>query len=117
MLGSDFQRNLDRYELERLGSERGIKVWEGELTVEPTLNADITTAFPVDQTVGALQPGVYVMAAEPANDKRPDYEDLATQWFIVSDLGLTALSGQRRRPCLRAFARHHRRRRRASRCA
>src|SRR3989454_1792407 len=93
VLGNDFQRNLDRYELERLGENRGVKVWEGALKVEPTLNADITTAFPVDQTVGELQPGVYVMSAEPANSKSPDYEDLATQWFIVSDLGVTAFSG------------------------
>jgi uncharacterized protein YfaS (alpha-2-macroglobulin family) len=93
VLGSDFQRNLDRYDFERLGEQRGAKVWEGELAVERTLNADITTAFPIDQTVGQLQPGVYVMAAEPASQKSDSYEDLATQWFIVSDLGLTALSG------------------------
>ena len=94
VLGRDFQRNLDRYELERLAEQRGGKVWGGELKVEPTLNADITTAFPIDQTVGELQPGVYVMSAEPAGAaKSSDYEDLATQWFIVSDLGLTAFSG------------------------
>ena len=28
---SDFQRNLDRYELDRLADERGIAVWKGEL--------------------------------------------------------------------------------------
>jgi alpha-2-macroglobulin len=93
VLGTDFQRNLDRYELERLAAQRGIKVWEGELKVEPTLNADITTAFPINETVGDLQPGVYVMAAEPAAAKSSDDEDLATQWFIVSDLGLAAFSG------------------------
>ncbi|MFL5099691.1 MAG: alpha-2-macroglobulin family protein [Xanthobacteraceae bacterium] len=93
VLESDFQRNLGRYQLDRLGEQRGVKVWEGELKVEPTLNADITTAFPVDQTVGELKPGVYVMAAEAASAKSSDYEDLATQWFIVSDLGLTAFSG------------------------
>jgi uncharacterized protein YfaS (alpha-2-macroglobulin family) len=93
VLGGDFQRNLDRYQLERLGEQRGTKIWAGELSVERTLNADITTAFPVDQTVGELKPGVYVMAAEPAPAKSNDYEDLATQWFVVSDLGLTAFSG------------------------
>jgi uncharacterized protein YfaS (alpha-2-macroglobulin family) len=93
VIGSDFQRNFDRYELERLGNERGLKVWAGELAVEPTLNADVTTAFPVDQAVGDLAPGVYVMVAEPKGPKANDYESLATQWFIVSDLGLTAYSG------------------------
>jgi alpha-2-macroglobulin len=93
VLGYDFQRNLDRYDLERLGQERGVRVWKGELQVESILNTDITTAFPVDQAVGDLAPGVYVMAAEAVGTKGEDYEALATQWFIVSDLGLTALSG------------------------
>ena len=93
VIGGDFQRSLDGSQLQRLGEGRGLKVWEGELAVEPTLNADITTAFPIDQTVGTLQPGVYVMAAEPAKTKDAEHEDRATQWFIVSDLGLAAFSG------------------------
>jgi alpha-2-macroglobulin len=93
VVGEDFQRNFDRYELERLANERGAKVWHGELKVEPTLNAEITTAFPVDQAVGTLSPGVYVMTAEPAGTPQESYGELATQWFIVSDLGLTAFSG------------------------
>src|SRR5262249_32587627 len=93
VLGSDFQTNLDRYQLDRLAEQRGEKVWDGTLKVEPTLNADITTAFPVGETVGELKPGVYVMSAEPATAKSNDDDDLATQWFIVSDLGLTAFSG------------------------
>jgi alpha-2-macroglobulin len=93
VVGGDFQRNFDRFELERLANERGAKVWHGDLKVEPTLNAEITTAFPVDQALGALSPGVYVMSAEPAGTPQESYEALATQWFIVSDLGLTAFSG------------------------
>ena len=65
VLGSDFQRTLYRYDIERLGTEYGIKVWGGELAVEQTLNADVTTAFPVDQALGELAPGVYAMLAQP----------------------------------------------------
>ena len=58
------------------------------------LNADVTTAFPIDQAIGDLKPGVYVMTAEPEGRPRDeDYGQLATQWFVVSDLGLTAFSG------------------------
>ena len=94
VLGSDFQRTLYRYDIERLGTEYGIKVWGGELAVEQTLNADVTTAFPVDQALGELAPGVYAMIARPKG-KTSDDDDgaLATQWFIVSDLGLSAYSG------------------------
>ena len=90
VLGSDFQRNLDRSDVERIAQDRGMKVWSGELTVEQQLNADITTAFPVDQAVGDLAPGVYIMTAESAGIAGDDYDTLATQWFIVSDLGIAS---------------------------
>jgi uncharacterized protein YfaS (alpha-2-macroglobulin family) len=93
VLSRDFQRNLDRYELDRMSSERGVKVWEGSLSTEFKLNQEVTTAFPIDEAIGTLEPGVYAMAASPKAAKANDYEELATQWFIVSDLGLTAFSG------------------------
>ena len=90
LLGYDFQRNLSRYQAERLGNERGAKVWSGELAVEPKLNAEVTTAFPLEQAVKDLSPGVYAMTAEPKDAVSNDYGQQATQWFVVSDLGLTA---------------------------
>jgi hypothetical protein len=93
VIDSDFQRALSRYELSSLGDQRGVKVWSGELATATTLNQDVTTAFPVDQALGDLQPGVYVMTAAPKTPGSDDDSQLATQWFIVSDLGVTAFSG------------------------
>jgi hypothetical protein len=93
VVDSDFQRALNKYELSSLGNERGVKVWSGELATATTLNQDVTTAFPVDQALGDLQPGVYVMTAAAKGPGSDDDSQLATQWFIVSDLGLTAFSG------------------------
>src|SRR5829696_5212126 len=93
VLGSDFQRTLDRYDTVRLTEERGSQVWKGDMKVEPTQNVDVTTAFPVGEAISNLQPGVYVMVAEAAGAPSERHENLATQWFIVSDLGLTAFSG------------------------
>ncbi|HEY4982718.1 MAG TPA: alpha-2-macroglobulin [Pseudolabrys sp.] len=93
VLGYDFQRNLSRYEAERIGSERGAKVWSGELSVEQKLNTEVTTAFPIGEALQDLAPGVYAMTAAPKGLVSDDYDQLATQWFIVSDLGLTAYSG------------------------
>ncbi len=96
VIDSDFQKTLSSYQLDDLGNERGVKVWAGELATASTLNQDVTTAFPVDSALGDLQPGVYVMTAAakgPGSAKDDDYGSLATQWFIVSDLGLTAFSG------------------------
>jgi uncharacterized protein YfaS (alpha-2-macroglobulin family) len=94
VLGPDFQRTLARQEALQIANQTGQKVWSGELAVESVLNADVTTAFPIDQAVGDLQPGVYVMIADAKGlAQRDSYEQLATQWFVVSDLGLTAFSG------------------------
>ena len=93
VVGRDFQRNLDRYDVERLTQTRGAEVWKGEMTVEQTLNTDVTTAFPVGDAIPTLSPGVYVMVAQPAGTPKDEFEALATQWFIVSDLGLAAFSG------------------------
>ena len=94
VIDSDFQQPLSRYQLSRLGDERGVKVWSGELATETTLNQDVTTAFPVDQALGDLQPGVYVMTASVKGPGSDDDGQLATQWFIVSDLGVAAFSGK-----------------------
>src|SRR5262252_2282472 len=92
LLGYDFQRNLSRYQAERLANERGAKIWDGELGVEPKLNTEVTTAFPLDEAVKDLGPGVYAITGEPKDVLSSDYGQQATQWFIVSDLGLTAYS-------------------------
>jgi alpha-2-macroglobulin len=94
VIDSDFQKSLSSYQLSNLGDERGVKVWSGELATATTLNQDVTTAFPVDQALGDLQPGVYVMTASAKGPAGADDDgQLATQWFIVSDLGLAAFSG------------------------
>jgi len=96
----DFLSQLGGYSAQQITDEKGQKVWAGTLDVKSELNKDVTTAFPVTEAVGALQPGVYVMFAKPAGQGAPrgddgDYDDStrATQWFVVSDLGLTSFSG------------------------
>jgi uncharacterized protein YfaS (alpha-2-macroglobulin family) len=93
VLSYEFQRNLTSYQAQNLADERGSKVWSGELAVEQKLNTEVTTAFPVDKALGALKPGVYVVTAAPRNQLTDDFGALATQWFIVSDLGVSAASG------------------------
>ncbi|MBM3531031.1 MAG: alpha-2-macroglobulin family protein [Alphaproteobacteria bacterium] len=93
VLGRDFQRTLSRYEINRLADTRAAKVWSGELTVEQQLNAEVTTAFPVDRAVGDMAPGVYLITADAKGADPDDYSAIASQWFVVSDLGIAAYSG------------------------
>ncbi len=91
---------LDGYQTRKLTEEKGRLIWTGTLDVKTELNKDTVTAFPVAQAVGKMEPGLYVMTARLPGPKTPDgeddadaYENRATQWFVVSDLGLTAFSG------------------------
>ncbi|MCB8822787.1 alpha-2-macroglobulin family protein [Microvirga rosea] len=96
----DFLGQLSRYSAAEIGREKGVKIWNGTLETASDLNRDVITAFPVIDAVGKLEPGIYVMTAKP-NDGGPsssagddDYGNIATQWFVVSDLGLTAFTGK-----------------------
>ncbi len=93
VLGWEFQRNLYSYNLDEIADQKGEKVWTGELKVGRELNQEITTAFPIMDAVPTLEPGIYLLAARPGNVPGDDYGERTTQWFIVSDLGLTAFSG------------------------
>ncbi|MGV6872860.1 alpha-2-macroglobulin family protein [Pseudochelatococcus sp. B33] len=90
-----FLDQLGRWVIDTLAGERGEKIWSGTLATRSPLNADEVTAFPVNEAIGErLSPGVYVLTARPAGGPPADedYSQRATQWFVVSDLGLTALS-------------------------
>lgn len=97
----EFLTQLGGYRARRIIEETGVRVWTGALDVSPQLNRDVVTAFPVAEALGKMEPGVYVMIAR-AGDKPVSkaiesnedvYDTQATQWFVVSDLGLTAFSG------------------------
>ncbi len=90
----DFQRQVARYDLEQIKERTGEKIYEGELSVEKRLNEEVTTAFPVSEALKSLKPGVYVLAAQTPPKKDRDGRSFATQWFIVSDLGITTFTGQ-----------------------
>ncbi len=93
----DFQKQLSASDASTLGQERGAKVYSGELEVTPKLNAEVTTAVPIGEALPELKPGVYAMVARTLDKKGRngdgDNSETATQWFIVSDLGLAAFTG------------------------
>ncbi|WP_234052019.1 MULTISPECIES: alpha-2-macroglobulin [unclassified Xanthobacter] len=90
----EFRQNIDSYVREQMAAGTAISVYSGILETESPLNGDVTTAVPITDAIGKLEPGVYVMTAKPDQVLGDDeYGSEATQWFIVSDLGLTALSG------------------------
>ncbi|WP_306222589.1 alpha-2-macroglobulin family protein [Bosea beijingensis] len=100
----DFLSQIGSYSARQISSDKGQTVWTGTMDVKSELNQDVITAFPVTEAVGSLKPGVYVMFAKPSggpaaaapSDDGDSYDDgstRATQWFVVSDLGLTSFTG------------------------
>ena len=88
-----FLSGLATYSAQQIADETGEKVWQGEIDISSKLNQTMVTAVPVADAVPEMKPGAYVITAQPSTDDPNQWGQLATQWFIVSDLGLTALSG------------------------
>ena len=96
----DFLKPIDSSRADEIASEDGARIWSGTMDVASALNEDVVTDFPVLDAVGKLEPGVYVItarpwkgSAEPADSDSGESVQLAAQWMVVSDLGLTAISG------------------------
>ena len=90
----DFGSPLTGGEETRLSDTLGAPVWEGTGELAQELNRDVTTTLPMGEVVAGLEPGLYALTARVADGPaREDWEASATQWFVVTDLGLAALTG------------------------
>ncbi|MDP1577369.1 MAG: MG2 domain-containing protein, partial [Cypionkella sp.] len=73
-------------------SQIGSEIWKGEGTVKQDVNVDVTTRLPLDEALKGQPAGIYALkAAVPGVD--PYVVPAGWQWFVVSDLGLTTMSG------------------------
>ncbi|RVT82030.1 alpha-2-macroglobulin family protein [Rhodobacteraceae bacterium CCMM004] len=87
-----FGRPVPQYRQNVFADEIGQEIWRGTGAVELELNRDVTTRLPLERETGDLTPGVYALQANvPGAD--PYDSPAATQWFVVSDLGMTTLAG------------------------
>ncbi|MBI1208335.1 MAG: alpha-2-macroglobulin family protein [Azospirillum sp.] len=92
--GSHITESLSGWSAREVADTQGELLWQGRLAVKGKPNQEITTALPVREILGEPKPGLYIVAAEPA-DVEEGYKpyDKATQWVMVSDLGLTSFRG------------------------
>lgn len=85
-------RPLSKYEADILDRDLAQAVWRGVGDVQNTLNRDMTTRLPLGEALKDQPPGIYVLsAAVPGQD--PYEYPAATQWFVLTDLGLSTWSG------------------------
>ena len=86
--GQFFTSDLNTYRENDLRAELGVQVWEGTGAVTRRLNEDVVTRLPLAEAIGDFEAGVYVATARVPGSGE-EWEDAATQWFVVTDLGLT----------------------------
>ncbi len=84
--------NLDQYSEGDIANERGEEVWSGVGEVGSELNRDVITALPLSTAIKDFEPGIYAMTARVSGSGEA-WEEAATQWFIVTDLGVETMLG------------------------
>jgi uncharacterized protein YfaS (alpha-2-macroglobulin family) len=89
-----FQGSLTEYDAEDIAGRVGQQVWQGEVDLaRGKPNELTTTAIPVAETIGQMEAGAYVITAKIKDEYTEYWDSIATQWFIVTDLGLTTIAG------------------------
>ncbi|OWU86089.1 PAN domain-containing protein [Oceanicola sp. 22II-s10i] len=87
---SYFGRPIYEWEEESFGADVAEEIWTGTGETANELNTDMMTRLPMGEILAGLTPGAYALTATvPDQD---EYEP-ATQWFILTDLGITTMSG------------------------
>ncbi len=87
-----FGTPMPDYQEEYFNGEVGSQIWSGTAEVGQEINTDVTTRLPMDQALAGQPAGIYALkAAVPGVD--PYVTPAGWQWFVVSDLGLTTLTG------------------------
>lgn len=93
LTNSQFLSQLDGYSAQNIQDQSGELVWQGSIEIANELNKDIITSFPVDEALPERKPGIYVMTATAPNAPAQEWDSQATQWFLVSDIGISTYAG------------------------
>ncbi len=87
-----FARPLSAYRAGDFTDEIAEDVWSGKGEVQNELNRTMTTRLPLGEVLADEPPGIYALTARVPGKRRHD-DPGATQWFVLTDLGLTTMKG------------------------
>ena len=93
LANSQFLTQMDGYNASQIEQQNGELVWQGTIDTGQQLNKDVVTSFPVDEALPVRKPGIYVLTATASNILSQEWDSRATQWFVVSDIGLSTYAG------------------------
>lgn len=90
--GNFFGRPMSQWQAEQFNDEIAQEIWRGTGGVQSTLNTEVLTRLPLGDALAGQPPGIYVLSAQaPGNDASDTLS--ATQWFVLSDLGVSTWQG------------------------
>ncbi|KIN74635.1 alpha-2-macroglobulin family protein [Sulfitobacter guttiformis] len=89
---SYFGKPLSQYEEERFADNIAQDIWEGNGVVQNSLNDAMTTRLPLAEALAGQPAGIYALTAG-IKGADPYETPSATQWFILTDMGLSTISG------------------------
>jgi uncharacterized protein YfaS (alpha-2-macroglobulin family) len=82
--------DLDRGSIDEIVNHSGRLIWQGKMRITGERNRAVRTAIPLKEMLRDNGPGIYLVAVERADARAGDQGPLATNWVLVSNLGLTA---------------------------
>ncbi|WP_227874965.1 alpha-2-macroglobulin family protein [Oceanisphaera profunda] len=87
-----FGEPMSYWREDSFSSEVGAEIWQGHAELAMEVNRDMTTRLPMSEALAGQGAGIFALRASmPGKDS---YEVApAWQWFVVSDLGISTLSG------------------------
>ncbi|MGE0725274.1 MAG: MG2 domain-containing protein [Alphaproteobacteria bacterium] len=90
-----FAAALSQTEADELAEQSGSRVWTGEMDIPAgERNRPRSALVPIGELIKERQPGVYLLVAGAVEARQSPYAERASQWVLVSDLGITAFSGE-----------------------
>ncbi len=88
-----FFSDMRSYEADQIRDRLGELVWQGEADLNRRRNQEAITQLPVAD-LAKPAPGVYVLTAQNLEEEQGGSSQLAAQWLVVSDLGITSFQGR-----------------------
>ncbi len=85
--------SFSSWSVDEIINRTGSLVWEGEMAIAGERNRPVATAIPLKDMLREKGPGIYLVVAERADLGQDESSTPATNWVLVSNLGLAAYKG------------------------
>lgn len=85
---------MSRWDSDRVASLNGETIWTGIVDIAMEKNRGVKTSIPVGDILGHPEPGIYIVMAIPRDERSGYFYYEATQWMVVTDIGMTSMAGR-----------------------